>query len=156
MDEVVEPATTKSGVPDANDVYALGRSPAESVRLVRQADEWATDSKALLGRLALAPGQSAIDLGCGPRGILDLLAERVSPDGRVIGLDANPVHTAMAAEFVAPRALSSVEVITADARHTGLPSSSFDVVHASALLINLPDPSQVVSEMARLARPGAG
>jgi len=27
----------------------------------------------------LRPGQSAIDLGCGPRGILDLLAERVSP-----------------------------------------------------------------------------
>jgi SAM-dependent methyltransferase len=32
----------------------------------------------------------AIDLGCGPRGILDLLAERVSPGGQVVGLDADP------------------------------------------------------------------
>ncbi len=71
-------------VQDANAVYALGSSPGESVRLLRQADELAPDSAALLDQVSLRPGQSAIDLGCGPRGILDLLAERVSPGGRVV------------------------------------------------------------------------
>jgi SAM-dependent methyltransferase len=100
------------------------------------------------------PGQAAIDLGCGPRGILDLLAGRVSPGGRVVGLDADPAHTAMAAAFVSARALSGVEIVTADARHTGLPAGSFDLVHARTLLVNLPDPAAVMAEIARLAKPG--
>jgi len=139
---------------DANAVYALGSSPGESARLLRQADELAADSAALLDKVRLRPGQSAIDLGCGPRGVLDLLAERVSPGGRVVGLDADPLHTAMAAEFAAERRLDGVEVMTADARSTGLPSGSFDLVHARTLFINLPEPAGVAVEMARLARPG--
>jgi SAM-dependent methyltransferase len=140
--------------PDANATYALGSSPGESARLQRQADELAADSAALLDKVRLRPGQSAIDLGCGPRGVLDLLAERVSPGGRVVGLDADPVHTAMAADFAAERRLSGVEIMTADARSTGLPSGSFDLVHARTLFINLSEPAGVAAEMARLARPG--
>jgi len=139
---------------DANALYALGSSPGESARLQRQADELAADSAALLDKVRLRPGQSAIDLGCGPRGVLDLLAERVSPGGRVVGLDADPVHTAMAADFAAERRLSGVEIMTADARSTGLPPGSFDLVHARTLFINLPDPAAVAAEMARLSRPG--
>ena len=139
---------------DPNVVYALGSSPGESARLQRQADEMAADSRDLLDRVGLRPGQSVIDLGCGPRGILEMLAERVAPAGRVVGLDADPAHTAMAAEFAAGRGLSGVEIMTADARQTGLPPGSFDLVHARTLLVNLPDPSGVAAEMIRLARPG--
>jgi ubiquinone/menaquinone biosynthesis C-methylase UbiE len=139
---------------DANAVYALGSSQGESTRLQRQADELAPDSAALLDRAGLRPGHSAIDLGCGPRGILDLLAGRVSPGGRVVGLDADPAHTAMAAGFVSDQALAGVEIVTADARHTGLPPDSFDLVHARTLLVNLPEPAAAVAEMVRLAKPG--
>ena len=124
------------------------------MRLQRQADELAPDSLALLDRVGLRSGHSAIDLGCGPRGILELLAERVAPDGRVVGLDAEPAHTAMAAQFAAERRLSTVECATADARHTVLRSGSFDLVHCRTLLVNIPAPTEVVAEMARLARPG--
>ena len=140
--------------PEATALYALGSSHDESARLQRQAEELSADSAALLDRVGLRPGHSAIDLGCGPRGILDLLAERVSPGGRVVGLDADPAHTAMAAEFAATRGFSGTEVMTADARRTGLPSGSFDLVHARTLLINVPWPAELVAEMARLARPG--
>ena len=139
---------------DANTVYPLGSSAGESARLQRQADELAPDSAALLDRVGLRPGQSAIDLGCGPRGILDLLADRTSPGGRVVGLDANPAHAAMAAGFVSDRGLGGVQIVTADARHTGLRSGSFDLVHARTLLVNVPEPAAVVAEMMRLAKPG--
>jgi SAM-dependent methyltransferase len=139
---------------DANAVYSLGSSEGETARLQRQADELAPDSCALLDRAGLRPGQAVIDLGCGPRGILDLLAERVSPGGQVVGIDADPAHTAMAAEFAVRRGLKSVQVMTADARRTGLPSGSFDLVYTRTLLINVPEPGQVIAEMARLARPG--
>jgi ubiquinone/menaquinone biosynthesis C-methylase UbiE len=152
---MAEPVRGAAG-PDPNLVYALGSSPGESARLEQQAAELAGDSAALLERIGLRPGQSAIDLGCGPRGILDMLAQRVAPAGRVVGLDADPAHTAMAAEFVARRELSGVEIMTADARTTGLPSGSFDLVHARTLLINLPEPAAVAAEMVRLARPGGG
>src|SRR6266516_599476 len=148
----VQPAAGSG--PDATTVYALGASQGERDRLLRQPDELAAYTAALLDRVGLRPGHSAIDLGCGPRGILDLLAERVLPGGRLAGLDANPAYTAMAAEFAAGRGLSGVQIVTADARRTGLPSGSFDLVHARTLLVNIPDPPQVVAEMVRLARPG--
>src|ERR1700685_618183 len=86
-------------VPDAADVYALGSNPDESARLQRQSAELRPESIALLSRIGLKPGRSAIDLGCGPSGILDLLSAAVSPGGRVVGLDADPAHVALARQY---------------------------------------------------------
>jgi ubiquinone/menaquinone biosynthesis C-methylase UbiE len=104
--------------------------------------------------VGLGPGQSALDLGCGPSGIIELLADRVSPGGRVESLDADPAHVAMARELACQRGLGNVDIVAADARRTGLPSSSFDLVHARTLLVNVPEPAEVLAEMVRLARPG--
>ncbi len=141
-------------MPAAADVYALGSNPAESARLRRQSEELRPQAAELLDRIGLEPGQSAIDLGCGPTGILDLLSAAVSPGGRVVGLDADPAHTAMASQYVGEFGLSNVEVLTADARHTGLLSGSFDLVHARTLLVTIPEPVEVLGEMVRLTKPG--
>jgi len=145
--------TTATG-PGAADVYALGSNPEETARLRRQSDELRSQSVELLDCIGLLPGQSAIDLGCGPSGILNLLSAAVSLGGHVVGLDADPVHTAMAGRYVGELGLSNVEVVTADARRTGLPSDSFDLVHARTLLVTIPEPAMVVAEMVRLAKPG--
>lgn len=139
---------------DPNAVYALGSSSGESARLHRQADELVLESSDLLDRVGVRAGDSAIDLGCGPRGIIELLCERVSPGGRVVGLDADPAHVAMASELVASLGLSDVRIVCADARRTGLEPGSFDLVHARTLLVNVPEPAEVLAEMVRLARPG--
>jgi ubiquinone/menaquinone biosynthesis C-methylase UbiE len=135
-------------------VYPLGNSPAERDRLRRQSAELAGHSAMLLDRAGLRPGQAAADLGCGPIGILGLLAGRVGPAGRVTGLEINPGSVALAREFAAEHGLANVEVMQGDARSTGLPADSFDLVHARTLLINIPAPGGVVAEMVRLARPG--
>ena len=67
MSAATRPATESQ----AEEVYALGSNPDESARLRRQSDELRPQSADLLGRIGLEPGQSAIDLGCGPSGILD-------------------------------------------------------------------------------------
>jgi ubiquinone/menaquinone biosynthesis C-methylase UbiE len=146
--------TTTTTGSNATDVYALGRNPDESTRLRRQSDELRPQTAELLDRIGLGPGQSAIDLGCGPSGILDLLSAAVSPGGHVVGLDADPAHTALASQYVGALGLANVEVATADARRTGLPPDSFDLVHARTLLVTIPDPAEVVAEMVRLAKPG--
>jgi SAM-dependent methyltransferase len=135
-------------------VYSLGSSPAERDRLRRQSGELRDHSALLLDRVGIAEGWQAIDLGCGPSGILDLLADRVGPAGRVVGLEFEPANVALAREFAAEHSLANVEVIQGDAHRTGFPSATYDLVHARTLLINIPDPAAVVAEMARLARPG--
>jgi SAM-dependent methyltransferase len=139
---------------DATRAYALGADTEETDRLRRQSAELRPESEALLARTGLRPGQSAIDLGCGPRGTLALLAAAVGPSGRVTGLDADPAHVAAAGEYAAEAGLGNVTVLAGDARDTGLPGAAFDLVHARTLLVTVPAPTAIVAEMARLARPG--
>lgn len=139
---------------DPNAVYALGSSGGESARLQRQADELAPESGALLDRVGVGTGDRVLDMGCGPRGILEMLSDRVTGSGWVVGIDADPTHVRMASELVADRRLGNVEVLCADARHTGLEAGTFDVAHARLLLVTLPEPAEVVAEMVRLTRPG--
>jgi SAM-dependent methyltransferase len=148
--------TTTPGqkVVEATAAYSLGNSSGESSRLLRQAEELRVTSASLLDRVDLRPGDRAIDVGCGPLGILDMLSDRVGPRGRVVGLDANADHVAMATQTIAGRQLTNTEALLGDARATGLPSASFDVVHARTVLINLPEPAEVLAEMVRLTKPG--
>src|SRR5580704_16676233 len=85
--------------PDAGAVYALGTNPGESARLQRLSEELRPESVALLDSIGLKRGQSAIDVGCGPSGILGLMSAAVSPGGHVVGLDADPAHVALAREY---------------------------------------------------------
>jgi len=134
--------------------YTLGIGALEQERLRAQADDLRPHSDDLFGRIGVKPGWAALDLGCGPSGNLGLLAELTGPDGCVLGLDANPDNVRIARESAAALGLASVRADVADARSTGLPSCSFDLVYARLLLTNIPRPEQVVSEMVRLARPG--
>jgi len=150
-------ATTGAPAHNAADVYALGADTDETARLRRQSEELQPEARALLarlGELGLRSGQTALDLGCGPRGILDLLAEAVGPGGRVVGIDADPAHVTAARQYAFGQGLANVEVLAGDARHTGLPAESFDLVHTRTLLVTIPEPAEVVAEMARLAKPG--
>jgi SAM-dependent methyltransferase len=47
-----------------------------------------------------------------------------------------------------------VEVRQGNAAETGLPRESFDLATARLVLVNIPEPEKIVSEMAALVRPG--
>jgi SAM-dependent methyltransferase len=134
--------------------YLLGHRAAEHDRLRLQAQAFAAEAGWLLDQLGIAPGWRAIDLGCGPRGVLDLLAARVGPRGTVVGLDQDEAAVGLARAFVAEHRLANVEVRQGDARETGLPRASFDLAHARLVLVNVPHPEGIVAEMAALVRPG--
>jgi len=137
-----------------SDIYLLGRSPREEERLRKQVQDLAGEARSLLDRFQIRPGARAIELGCGPRGVLELLSERVGPSGTVVGLDKNEGFVASARNHVAEQQLINVEVVHGDARATNLPKESFDVVFCRLLLVNLHQPEQVVEEMVSLLRPG--
>jgi len=134
--------------------YLLGHSEDEELRLRRQAEELKPESAWLLDQTGLRAGDRAIDLGCGPQGVLDLLSERVGTTGSVIGIEKSDQSVAIARRFVADRKLNNVEVVQGDGAATLLPGDSFDLVHTRLVLVNVPDVQSVVREMVRLARPG--
>lgn len=136
------------------DSYLLGRADAEAERLTRQIVTLGSDSEAQLDRIGIKHGEKVIDLGCGPGGVLHLLAERVGKRGHVLGIDRGRHFVELAQGFVKSRGLTQVEVREGDAYDTGLPRASFDGGHMRLLLVNVPEPERAVRELVALVRPG--
>jgi ubiquinone/menaquinone biosynthesis C-methylase UbiE len=110
----------------------------------------------MLDRITIKPGFRAVDVGCGPIGIMNLLSERVGPDGAVVGVEREPRFIDMARTELSARGLRNVRVVNADALKTGLEKSSYDIVHERLILINVPAATQeaLLAEMLSLLKPG--
>src|SRR5215510_7940861 len=110
----------------------------------------------MLDHIGLKPGLRAVDVGCGPIGILNLLSERVGSDGIVVGVEREPRFAAMARAQLSEQALRNVRVVVADALKTGLEENSYDFVHERLILMNVPPASQraLLAEMLSLLKPG--
>lgn len=134
--------------------YFLGYRQAEQERLERQSNQLAHESAWLFDEIGVGNGWRVVEIGCGPRGCLNLLSERVGATGRVVGVERSLEHVERAKQFVIHEGLSNVEVLHADARSTDLPAETFDFATARLVLVNVPQPEQLVAEMVRLVRPG--
>ena len=104
--------------------------------------------------LALRPGIALLDLGCGTGDDACALATRVGPEGRVIGVDFSETAVAEARRRAAGTALP-VEFQVGDARRLDFPAAVFDGCRAERLLHHLDDPKAAMTELVRVARPGA-
>ena len=110
--------------------YVLGASTPERERLVKQCELFKAEAQWMLDQIGIRRGSWTIDIGCGPLGITDLLAERTGPAGEVIGLERDPDMLEFGHELTAQRGLDTVRLIQGDARNTGMPAGSFDFSHA--------------------------
>ncbi|HXH78087.1 methyltransferase domain-containing protein [Nocardioides sp.] len=103
-------------------------------------------------RLALAPGERLLDVGCGLGEAARTLAAALGPAGEVLGLDTS---TAM---LDAARTGWDVECparfAPGDAMALGVPSGSFDAARAERVLQWLPEPRSALTELARVLRDG--
>lgn len=136
-----------------NSGRTLDGADGERARLLGQCEPHRMDAELLFDRIGVDSGWHALDLGCGPPGVLDILAERVGPTGSVLGLDRESGMLELGAP-VAGQQLASVELLPGEASATGLPGGSFDLVHERLMLVELAHPEDVVAEMVRLTRPG--
>jgi len=134
--------------------YVLGASTPERQRLLMQCELFKPEARSMLDQIGVGRNWWTIDVGCGPMGILDLLAESTGPGAEVIGLERDPNMLEFGHELMEERGLNSVRLIQGDAHDTGLPQSSFDLAHARLVLVNVPDPMGVVAEMTKIVRPG--
>jgi SAM-dependent methyltransferase len=114
-------------------------------------------SVALLGHvahaLALSPGQTLVDLGCGRGGPGLWLAE--SQGVFLIGVDFSAVAVQQASDRVALFGLAdSARFVVGDLAATGLPAATADAVVSIDALHMAPDLAAAGREVLRILRPG--
>lgn len=109
---------------------------------------WAED---LVDRVEVRSGESALDVACGTGAVTRVLAGRVGPSGRVVGVDLNPAMLAVAQSL----GLRQVELREADASELPFDDAEFDVAVCQQGLQFVPEPQTAVREIARVLRPGA-
>ncbi|ROS27782.1 methyltransferase domain-containing protein [Cellulomonas sp. PhB150] len=134
--------------PAPQDVYTHGHHES-----VLRSHRWRTaeNSAAYLLPL-LSPGQSLLDVGCGPGTVTIDLAQRLAP-GEVVGVDTSSAVIEIA-RAAAKDAQANVTFDVADAYRLPFPADSFDVVHAHQVLQHLTDPVAALREMRRVTKPG--
>ena len=106
----------------------------------------------VLDLLGLRPGQTVVDIGCGPGTDLASMAAVVGPNGTVIGVDRDPAMVTEARARLADRSL--VEIRSGDVHALPLEDGSVDRARTDRVLQHVADPSQVLAEFRRVARPG--
>ena len=136
----------------ATSSYPIERRDGEIERLRMQAAALEFDAGVMLERIGVGAGWRCLDLGCGAGGILELLSRRVGEQGRVVGLDRDPVFLEHARALVSGR--KNVELVQGDVYRTGLPPASFDLVHVRFVAGTAGRAEELVREAIRLARTG--
>ena len=100
------------------------------------------------------PGETLLDLGCGAGLDLYLYAQKVGPTGHLYGLDLAQPMLDKARSNLAGLGVNNVEWLHAPADAIPLPDNSVDLVTANGIYNLSPDKDAVMSEVARVLKPG--
>jgi SAM-dependent methyltransferase len=102
----------------------------------------------------LNPGETVLDLGSG--GGIDVLlsARRVGPGGKVYGLDMTDEMLDLARRNAREAGATNVEFLRGRIEEVPLPRESVDVVISNCVVNLSTDKASVLSEIARVLRPG--
>lgn len=105
--------------------------------------------------LNLKPGDVVLDLGCGPGLWTHLLAEKVKPNGRVVGLDFSSDLINYAMENLKKDPLSNIiEFRKGNFYDTSFKENTFDLVFFGNCFAYITDYFKVLEEMKRVTKKG--
>ena len=102
----------------------------------------------------LHPGETVLDLGSGAGGDVLISARRVGPTGRAIGLDMTTEMLDLARANATAAGVSNVEFLHGYLEEIPLPDGTVDVVISNCVLNLAADKTVVLTEAARVLRPG--
>ncbi|HMT04347.1 MAG TPA: bifunctional demethylmenaquinone methyltransferase/2-methoxy-6-polyprenyl-1,4-benzoquinol methylase UbiE [Solirubrobacterales bacterium] len=105
-------------------------------------------------RARLEPGMKALDLCCGTGDLALMLAEKVGPEGQVIGADFSRPMLDLALEKAKKEGLRQAQFKWADALDLPFEDDSFDAVTIAFGARNLADLDKGINEMRRVLVPG--
>jgi arsenite methyltransferase len=102
----------------------------------------------------LRPGEVVLDLGSGGGIDCFLAAQRVGPEGRVIGLDMTPDMIKLARKNAKKIGATNVDFRFGEMEDMPLPDGSVDVIISNCVINLSPDKDAVFHEAYRVLRPG--
>jgi SAM-dependent methyltransferase len=133
-----------------SDRYGLGMLghgvPTERLRLQLMERLHDPQTIGIFERLGIRLSWRCLELGAGAGSIARWLAARC-PDGRVVATDADT-------RFLDSSRAQNLEVLRHDVVGEDLPHGPFDLVHARALMIHLPEREAVLARAATRLAPG--
>jgi arsenite methyltransferase len=103
---------------------------------------------------ALRPGQTVLDLGSGAGLDCLLAAQKVGPEGRVIGVDMTPEMIERAKENVQRVNATNIEFRQGYLEDLPVDSNSVDVIISNCVINLSPDKEKVFNEAFRVLKPG--
>jgi len=138
--------------------YVLGTRNDESTRLGLQHRLWSAATHTLWEKAQVVPGQSVLDIGCGPGHASMDLAQIVGPTGRVIAIDESATFlkqlhdNAVSRKFHhIERVLGDVQDLTAVLAHE---AGQIDLAYARWVFCFLSNPGAVIDGLSTLLKPG--
>jgi SAM-dependent methyltransferase len=134
-------------------IYMMGRTDAETARLIRQSRIVGAASRQMLAEAGLAAGMRVLDIGSGAGDLALAAAELVGPGGAVVGVDTNPAVLGTARARAEAGGHANVHFVAGDL-HTAALAGPFDAVVGRFVLMYLPDPAAALRHLASLLRPG--
>jgi len=137
------------------DGYIHARDAGEYQRLRDQASMWQSATEAVLDKVGLGQGMSALDVGAGPGAVMRLMAERVGPQGRVTGIEIDDKLGTQALADLRVGGGAEFELIQTNVLELDkLPGSPFDLTYCRLFLMHMQDPVAVLEKMMMWTRPG--
>ncbi len=121
------------------DTYALGRSEAETRRLILQHRIYGPITRRFFEAAGIGAGMTVLDIGSGAGDVALLLADLVGPRGRVVGVDMNPAILETARARAASAGFANVTFIAGEAGDVA-GDTRFDAVAGRYVLMYVPEP----------------
>ena len=111
--------------------------------------------RSTVGLVDVPPGGRALDVCCGTGDLALLLAQRVGPDGRVVGLDFTSEMLDIARRRAAAAGSAPIcRFVPGDAQLLPFADATFDVVTVGFGIRNVGEPARALREWRRVLRPG--
>jgi len=129
-------------------------SARESFWSFYENDTWEIRRRAV-SQLRLEPGDTVLDVGCGPGTNFELLRGAVGADGRVIGVDLSPGMVERARERIETHGWENIDIVRADATTLSLGDDRFDGALATTAVSSTPDVRATVEHVRDALKPGA-
>lgn len=104
--------------------------------------------------LDLQPGETVLDLGSGGGIDAFIAAQRVGPEGRVLGVDMTPEMIVKAVDGARRAGLDQVEFRQGRLEDLPVDDASIDAVTSNCVINLVPDKARVFREVARVLKPG--